>query len=154
MVTPRHKPNNEVEPYPEPDPENNEWPSEWTPRQRQNWIDSGSLVYNELETDEGRYWYRRTWRPKKRKEGMMEREHVKIGQPEDYIVENVADHLNPMGDMTSVMMRQLSRYSVEKDVLDDVVRDIVHAKVANMSDRRKGQLLSDANRVAKIYGLD
>lgn len=154
MVLNRNNNKDEVEPYDEPDPENDEWPEEWTPRQRQNWIEVGSNVYDELETDTGQYWYRRTWRPKKRKSGMMKRDHVKLGTPEDYITENVADNLNPMGDMTSVMMRQLSRFSVDTDELDDAVTDIVRAKIRNMSDEQQQRLVGEAQRVARIYGLD
>lgn len=154
MVTPSKSDKDEVEPYAEPHPEANEWPSGWTPTQRQNWQDVGSKTYNELETDNGRYWYRRTWRPKKRGDGMMERDHVKLGNPEDYITENVADYLNPMGDMTSVMMRQLTRYGVDTDELDKAVEDIVQAKIANMSDFQKKRLVGEAVRVANIYGLD
>ena len=154
MVLNRNNNKDEVEPYDEPNPEANEWPEEWTPRQRQNWIEVGSNVYDKLETDTGRYWYRRTWRPKKRKSGMMKRDHVKLGTPEDYITENVADNLNPMGDMTSVMMRQLSRFSVDTDELDDAVTDIVRAKIRNMSDEQQQRLVGEAQRVARIYGLD
>ena len=144
----------QVEPYEEPNPEAGEWPEGWTPRQRQNWLESGRTTYDSLETDCGRYWYRRTWRPKARNHGMMKRDHVKLGTPEDYITENVADVLHPMGDMTSVMMRQLARYSVDTDELDDAVEDIVQAKIQNMSEDRKTRLVGDAIRVANIYGLD
>jgi len=154
MVLNRNNNKDEVEPYDEPDPENDEWPEEWTKRQKENWIQTGAPVYDNLETDVGRYWYRRTWRPKKARDGMMERDHVKLGQPEDYVVENVSDTLNPMGDMTSVMMRQMSSYSVDKDKLDEAVSDIVRARISNMSDFQKQRLVGEAQRLARAYGLD
>ena len=154
MVYDRYKQKDEIEPYDEPNPDADRWPEDWTPKQRQNWIDVGSKTYDNLETDRARYWYRRTWRPKARHDGMMKREHVKLGTPEDYIVENVADYLNPMGDMTSWMMRKLTRYSVDTDELDDVVEEIVHAKIQNMSDDRKHRLIRDTQRVANLYGVE
>jgi hypothetical protein len=144
----------EHEPYIEPDIEAGEWPEEWTPKQRQNWRDHALSVYRELETDWGRYWYRRTWRPKKRGDGMMQDDHVKLGTPEDYVTENVEDYLRPMGDMTSVMMRQISRYTVDKDDLDNAVEDIVQAKIATMGERQQQRLLEQSQRVAEIYGGD
>lgn len=142
------------EPYIEPDPDDGVWPEHWTPHQRKNWINHGQDTYAELETDLGRYWYRRCWRPKQRNEGLMETDEVKLGNPEDYVVENVGDYLSPMGDMTSVMMRQLSRYSVDTDDLDEAVEDIVQAKVATMSEEAQRRLLQQSQRLAKIYGVD
>lgn len=153
MVKPRNPDKDTVEPYDEPNPAEDEWPEGWTPKQKENWSEYGIVTYEQLETDAGRYWYRRTWRPKKAKEGMMKRDHVKLGTPEDYVEENVADTLKPMGDLTSVMMRELTSYSVDKDELDDAVTDIVQAKISNMSERQKGQLVGEAMKVAELYGL-
>ena len=143
----------EHEPYDEPHPSTDTWPDDWTPKQRTNWLEHGAIVYNNLETEQAQYWYRRTWRPKCRNSGMMKCDHVKLGTPEDYIEENVSDTLNPMGNMTSVMMRQVSRYSVDRDVLDDVVDDIVQAKIQNMSEAQQQRLVGDAQRLANAYGL-
>lgn len=154
MVLNRNNNKDEVEPYDEPDPENDEWPEEWTKRQKENWEDFGINVYSELQTDVGRYWYRRTWRPKKARDGMMQRDHVKLGTPEDYVAENVSDVLNPMGDITSVMMRQLSKYKVDTDELDNAVEDIVQARIANMDHFQKQRLVGDAVKVAELYGLN
>lgn len=146
--------NEEHSPYTEPKPSQDEWPDEWTPHQRTNWLEHGRAVYEALETEDAKYWYRRTWRPKKRNSGMMKCDHVKLGTPEDYIEEHVADTLNPMGDLTSVMMRSISRYKVDRDVLDDVVSDIVQAKIQNMSDAQQQRLVGDAERLANAYGLN
>lgn len=144
----------EPEAYTEPNPDADEWPDHWTPKQRANWEQYGQEIYEALKTDTGRYWYRRTYRPKKRNEGMMKRDHVKLGRPEDYIDENVSDTLNPMGNMTSVMMRQISRYTVDRDELDDAVSDITQAKIKNMSDAQQARLASEAKRLANTYGLE
>lgn len=154
---PRHplrQDDDDDEPYIEPDPDNSVWPDHWTPHQRKNWLEAGQEVYAELETELGQYWFRRCWRPKKQRDGLMETDRVKLGNPEDYVVENVGDHLYPMGDMTSVMMRQLSRYTVDKDDLDEAVKDIVQAKISVMSEDAQAHLLQQSQRLAKIYGLD
>lgn len=154
MVNRARPENEEHSPYQEPEPSDSIWPEEWTPTQRTNWLEYARAVYDKLETDAGRYWYRRTWRPKKRGDGMMKRDHVKLGTPEDYVEENVSDTLNPMGDITSVMMRQISRYSVDRDTLDEAVEDIVQAKIHNMSDDQQQRLVGDAQRLANAYGLN
>lgn len=140
--------------YDEPDPEDDVWPNSWTKKQRSNWRTYAQDVYEALETEAGRRWYRRTWRPKARNEGMLKRDHVKLGTPEDYVAENVSDRLNPMGDMTSVMMRQLGTYDVDTDELDEAVEDIVQAKISQMSVEQKAELSSEAQRLARTYGLD
>lgn len=143
----------EVQPYNEPDVENGSWPEEWTPRQRENWRDHAEAIYRELETDVGRKWYRRTWRPKMKGGGMMETDRVTFGNPEDYIAENVSDYLAPMGDMTSMMMRQLTSYAVDDD-LDEAVEDIVQARISNMSESQQARLLQQSKKVATLYGID
>ena len=143
----------EVQPYKDPDVEAGEWPEEWTPRQRENWRDHGEPVYSEIETDVARYWYKKTWRPKMQGEGLMETDAVTFGNPEDYIAENVSDMLSPMGDMTSMMMRQVTSYGVEDD-LDEVVNDIVRARIRNMSEEQQARLLQKSKKLAGIYGID
>lgn len=141
-----------TEPYPEPNPETNDYPEEWTPKQRTNWDDHAQDVYEQLETENGRYWYRRTWRPKMRGDGMMKRDHVKLGTPEDFVQYMVDDRLDMWADLTGAMMREIGRYD-NKDALEDAVDDIVQARVSLMSDERKRQLAQDATDVAKLYGL-
>lgn len=140
--------------YPEPHPEDDVWPEAWTPKQRTNWERSGQPVYDELETEVGRYWYRRTWRPKMRGDGMKQRDHVKLGTPEDYVAEHVSDTLEPMGNLTGVMMRQFSRFQVNTEDLEDAIEDITQAKISQLSEERQARLLNDANRLANAYGID
>lgn len=142
------------EPYDEPQPDADEWPDDWTPKQKENWRQHGQPVYEKLETNAGRYWYRRTWRPKKQRNGMMQRDHVKLGTPEDYVAEHVSDTLNPMGNMTSVMMRKIGRMNADTDDLDEAYEDIVQAKIKCMSPARQARLGRDAARMARAYGLD
>jgi hypothetical protein len=132
-----------------------EYPADdWTPKQQENWEQYGEPVYRNLETEIGRTWYRRCWRPKQRNEGMMTRSFVKLGEPEDYVVTEVEGHLQPMGNITAEMMRQLTAYSVDKDELDEAVADIVQAKVQTMSTKRQQRLLAEAQELANTYGLN
>ena len=144
----------DIEPYPEPDAANDEYPDEWTPKQRENWKNYGHFEYRLLEFEVGRKWFRRTWRPKKRGEGMMQRDHVKLGTPEDYVAENVRDRFDMMGSLHSVMMRQLGRYSVDRDELDAAVEDIVQARRQMLEPDEREQMARDAERLARAYGLE
>lgn len=144
----------EPEPYPEPNPETDDYPAEWTPKQRENWRNHAQDVYEALETEAGRYWYRRTWRPKKQQEGLLQRDHVKLGTPEDYIAEHVSDTLSPMGDITSVMMRKVAHYKADKEEMEEAIDDIVQAKISCMSVGQRVNLAREAKRLANAYGLE
>lgn len=131
---------------------------EWTPRQHENWDDYGADIYERLETDLGRYWYRRCWRPKKAHNGMMKRDHVKLGTPEDYIIEHVEDTFDPWGNLTGVMMRKLGTLpgDVTKDELEEAIDDIVRAKLRKLKENdpdRARDLLRQTERVAALYGV-
>lgn len=142
----------EYEPYPEPDVENDSYPEEWTPKQCENWDNHGQEVYDELETDTGRYWYRRCYRPKMRGDGMMETDRVKLGKPEDFVAYMVSDRLDMWADLTGAMMREIGSYE-NKEELEEAVDDIVQAKLSLMSEERRARLLEDATQVAELYGL-
>lgn len=152
MIT--DKTDEDREPYREPDIENGVWPEHWTKRQKENWIDHGDEQYERLETDEGRYWFRRVWRPKKAREGMMQFDHVKLGTPEDYVSDGVESRLRPMRSLWSDMMRQVTSYGVPKEELDTAVSDIVQARIQMMDDYQRAHLGEQAQRVARAYGLD
>lgn len=135
------------QPYPDP---------EWTPKQRENWEAHGQAEFANLETDVGRRWYKRTYRPKKRNSGMMTRDHVKLGTPEDYVDEHVSDTFDPWGNLTSVMMRRISTYSVDKAELEDAIEDIVRAKLEVLAENNPGRarrLLQETEKVASLYGI-
>jgi len=134
-----------------------EWPNpEWTPKQQENWEESIKPTYERLETDVARYWFRRTWRPKKRNSGKLKRDHVKLGTPEDYIEHNVQEAFNPWGDLTSVMMRQVGSYD-DKDELDDVVEEIVGARcdlLKQTNPEELDRLARESKKVARLYGVE
>ena len=138
----------EVDPYPVPNPE-------WTPKQEANWREYGQAVYNNLQTDIGRKWYRKTYRPKMRVEGMMTRDHVELGTAEDYINANVEDRLEPMGDMTKVMMRELGVREFDIEELETAIDDIVQAKLHHIKDAdpdRARRIIEQASKLNKIFG--
>lgn len=134
-----------------------EYPCEdWTPKQQENWEQSGKSVYELIDGEVGRTWYRRTWRPKMRNEGMKKRDHVKLGTPEDYIAEMVADQFDPWGSLDSVMIRELASYSVEKEELEEAVSQITEAKLKHLASNdpaRARQLVAETEYVASLYGV-
>ena len=137
---------------------NREYPSdEWTPKQKENFANHGRAEFEELETDVGRDWYKRCFRPKKRNEGMMKRDHVKLGTPEDYVTKHVEDTFDPWASLEGIMMRKLGRYSVDTDTLDAAVEDIVRAKLRRLAEtnpERAQRLYSETSKVASLYGID
>jgi hypothetical protein len=144
----------DIEPYPEPDVEADDYPDEWTPKQRENWKNYGHFEYRLLETELGRYWFRRTYRPKMRNEGMMQRDHVKLGTPEDYVAYNVADMFKPMAALDGYMMRQLMRYDFDTDELDEAVEDIVQARRHMLEPEEREDLAERGMILAKAYGIN
>lgn len=133
--------------YPAPD---------WTPKQQENWERVGQDVYGRLETELGRRAYRHVWRPKKRGDGMMQREHVKLGTKEDYVAEMVDDVFSPWGSMTGVMMRKISFGEETRERLEEAVSDIVQAKLERLKERDPAaaqRLLEETEKVAGLYGL-
>jgi hypothetical protein len=128
---------------------------EWTPKQQENWESSMKEWYNNLETDAGRRWTRAVYRPKKRNNGCMTRDHVKLGTPEDYLDEHVDQAFNPWGSFTSLMMREISTYDVDMDALETAIEDIVRAKLrvlAEHNPQRARRVLAETNKVAELYG--
>lgn len=138
----------DIDLYPVPNPE-------WTPRQQENWDEHMQAVYERLETDVGRYWYRRTWRPKKRNAGKLERDHVEFGTPEDYIVAHIEDTLQPMGSMMGVMMRKIGKHDDDSE-LQQALEDITQARLQQIADddpHRAKRLLEQTEKIAGLYGV-
>lgn len=136
------------ESYPDP---------EWTPKQVENWENSGEPVYELIETEEAREWYRRTWRPKKRNEGMIEHDHVKFGTPEDYVKYNVEDYFDPWGSFDGVMMRHMTVSKDKREELDEHVTEIAKAKLKRLKETNPGaaqRLLTETKKVASLYGVE
>lgn len=134
-----------------------EYPAEdWTPKQCENFEKYGEAVYERIEGEVGQKWYRRIWRPKMRGDGMKQRDHVKMGTPEDYIAEMVSDQLDPWNSMTSVMMRTVSSYNVDKEEREEAVSQIAKAKLENLAEnspQKAKQLLAETEYVASLYGV-
>jgi len=142
------------EAYDEPDVENDDYPDHWTPKQCENWDNHGQEIYENLETEVGRYWFRRSWRPKKRGSGLMERDHVKFGTPEDYVVYEVEDRFKPMGSIHGSVMRSFSSFSADKDELERAIADIFQAKFRLLPDHEQARIAQQANKVADLYGIE
>ena len=142
------------QPYREPNAHDDVYPEAWTPKQRENWRRFGHFEYELLETDVGRLWYRATWRPKMRGDGMMQHDHVTLGTHEDYVADNVRDRLSPMSNITSVMMRRISANSEVREYLDRAVDDIVAAKLELKDPQDQERLVHEATQLARAYGLE
>lgn len=128
---------------------------DWTPKQVENWEDSGKHVYERIETEDARAWYRRVWRPKKRNDGMMERDRVSFGTPEDYIKYYVEDAFDPWGSVEGSMMRHFAVSNT--DELDEHAREILKAKLKLLKKQdpeAAKRLLRETNDVANLYGLE
>lgn len=138
----------EPEPYPAPEPDEHEWPTDWEPHQKDNWRDYGQPVYENLETDTGRYWYRRTWRPKKQRDGMMLRDHVELTTPEDYIDAHVKELLYPDEEVTSPVQRKVAVMDNDVDELRTAIEDIARAKIASMDADERAELATTAREIA------
>jgi len=141
------------EPYREPRPDAGQWP-EWTPHQRQNWQAHGAPIYERLDTEPGSYWFRRTWRPKKRKAGLMRREHVKLTTPEYYLAEQVMDHLGDETGNQLVVMRGIGTYGVDSSQLRLAIEDNVQARVAATPPDERQLYPDKALSIATRYGVD
>jgi len=134
-----------------------DYPAEhWTPKQQENWGHSGKHIYELIETPEAREWYRRIWRPKKRNDGMIERDHVKFGTEEDYVKYEVEDTFDPWGSIDGAMMRHLSIPKERREELDEVVHEILRAKLKRLKQEDPEtamRLLRETNKVANLYGV-
>lgn len=134
-----------------------EWPnSDWTPKQKENYEKHTKETYEELETELGRTWFRRCYRPKKRNDGYMKRNHVKLGTPEDYIVTHVDDMFDPWGSFHGIMMREFSFFTESKEELKEAISDIIRAKLrvlARHNPEKAKRLLADTEHVASLYGV-
>jgi len=148
-----------VTPYREPDSEAGHWPAEytdkgyeWTQTQKKNWLRYARPVYSNLEYEDSNYWYRRTWRPKVHHDGMMQRDHVTLGTPEDYLAETVASELDPTYTITSKMMRKVGGMKADTGVLKRVVADIVSATHTE-TDSTDCPPAANARRLARHHNL-
>ncbi|ERJ05084.1 hypothetical protein HLRTI_002883, partial [Halorhabdus tiamatea SARL4B] len=126
------------------------------PKQQENWEECGAPVLEELEDEDARTWYLRLRRPKKRGSGMMDRDHVKTGEPEKYLRESIDQFQRPR--TTSIGGMVMSTVGVEDDEqrekLDDVAVRIVAAKINGgiLGKGTASRIKANHERVAELYG--
>jgi len=119
---------------------------EWTPKQKENWENHGKPVYDELPSN-AQTWYVRLYRPKKRGDGMMERDHVRFGTPEHYLKKKIDGIRNPMGSIQGEVM---ASFGVDNtDELDEVAVEILKV---TLTDTQKQRMKSQGRRLAGILG--
>lgn len=143
---------------------------EWTPKQLENWENVGSKIYQNIEkicdvlvdgddwhadAETVQEWYLRIYRPKKRGDGMMERDRVKTGNPEKFVTAVMEKFFNPWGSIYAVMMHSMSVRGDDKDTLMDVAILLAVTK-AETHGRRKAlaRICREHDRVAALYGVD
>lgn len=123
---------------------------DWTPKQRENWEEHGSAVAEQLP-DKARKWYLRTYRPKKRGDGMMDRDHVQIGEPEHLFKKKVEGMKNPMSSIQGEVMASFGIGSETKEEVEEAAKEYVKA---TLTEREKQRMVSEGRRLARVLGLD
>ena len=105
----------------------------YTPKQQENFEKHMKPVLDRLETvkemaeenghnvdiENARTWYIRTYRPKARNSGLMERDHVKTGQPEKYFVKFMEKLNSPWGSIQGLMMQAMFTDKETREEIED-----------------------------------
>lgn len=142
--------------------------AEWTPKQRENWENHGAEVFAgieeaetlaeengaEIDTENAKEWYLRTYRPKKRGEGMMLRDHVKTGEPEKYM-EAFMDKLgSPYGSIQGLVMHSMFTDDETREEIEDAATVITVAKHLGsaLGKAELAKKLQEHEEVAALYG--
>jgi hypothetical protein len=125
---------------------------DWTPRQKENWEDNGKPVYEKIDSEEARDLYLRTYRPKKRGEGMMKRDSVSFGDVEHYLYKEIEDTFNPKGSFHGVMMAKTGVSDEQEELVDEVVKAKVEVLDDENPDAAK-RLVKKTAEVAENYGV-
>jgi len=82
----------------------------------------------EVDTEAARKWYLRTYRPKKRNDGLIKRDHVETGEPEMYFI-NFMEKLNsPWGSIQGLIMHGMFVNDETKEEIEDAATVITVAK--------------------------
>lgn len=137
-------------------------PATWTSAQCEYWKKTIEERHwcTKLQSDAARHWFRRVFRPKKRVQSgsdryLMERDRVRLGSAEDYILEHVQSVFDPWGSARSTAMRSLSGAGeLETDVADEIIDDMIQARFRTMGKERQEDLLRASDRVSSLYGFD
>lgn len=104
----------------------------------------------------GKEWFLRTYRPKKRGDGLMERDHVQIGEPEHYFKKWLGKLNNPWGSIQGLMMAQFGISSDEQDRIERAATAVWVAdklKDANSVEQLQ-RLMEEHEKVGKLYGVE
>lgn len=142
----------------------------WTPKQIENWEEHGEPKFERLDelqerVDEGegelepelaKKWYLRSYRPKKRGDGMMERDHVKVGQPERYFIKFTEKLNGPRVSIHSLMMEGPWLDSELKEEIEDAATALVasDALESPMAAKRLFAKLDEHQHILELYGFD
>lgn len=129
--------------------------ADFTPKQQENWEEYGAPIFEELESEEARTWFLRLRRPKKRGDGMMDRDHVKTGAPEHYLRKSIEQTQRPMSSFQGMVMAGLFVDEDVQEEVDEVALEIVAAKIKSgaISQGAARRLVDQNERVAKLYGV-
>jgi len=140
---------------------------EWTPKQRENWENHCADMYDNLQylgskpeirecealdTDAAAKWYLRTYRPKKRGSGMMERDHVQIGEPERYFKKYLVKLNDVYGSIYSMMMDASLIDEETREEIEDAAMAVFAARHVGRPDAFERKL-REHDEVAELYGF-
>jgi hypothetical protein len=129
-----------------------EWFDNPTPKQRENWEEYGADTVSSIPGSlKNRWWYLRTYRPKKRGDGMMERDHVQISEPEHYYKKTIEGLKRPMGSIQGEVMAGMF---VDDDVKEEINEAAAKYVLATTSDAEKARIAQQAQRLAGVIGLE
>ena len=123
---------------------------EWTPKQKENWEKHGESTYKKLE-GVAKDWYLALYRPKKRGDGLMERDHVQIGTPEHYLKKKIEGLKKPMSSIQSEIMATLGVDKDTQKTIDEVAKQFVRKTT---SEREKRTISRQGRRLADAYGIE
>ena len=142
----------------------------WTPKQKENWEEHGAPKFErldelaeladerdvDLDVDVAKEWYLRTYRPKKRGDGMMERDHVKVGQPERYFIKFMQKLNRPRMSIRSLMMEAPFLGEETRNEVEDAATAMVASR--GMKDSVSKQVLAgklqEHDHILQLYGID
>lgn len=128
-----------------------DWLDDPTPKQSENWEEHGSEIVSKIGGSlRNRWWYLRTYRPKQRGDGMMERDHVQIGEPEHYYKKTVEGLKRPMGSVQGEVMAGMF---VDSDTKEEINQAATKLVAATTSDAEKENIRQQAERLAGVMGL-
>lgn len=131
-----HEEHTVSEPYPDPTVET---PDNWSRRSQHNWRAFMQPVYERLETDQHRDWYRRVYRPNYSTPGVQERDAVGGHNEEDFVAEIVATKVFENKEFLQPKQRRIPQMRHDED-LDAIGRAIAVAVNNAIESRPDGNI--------------